>query len=114
MLSSLEKAIVGIRDQGTVDFDVFDQRERAFLHEFEERPNSGLIIPSRCEGSYSCSFQERLLSLDTSNDRPVFAYGGVATQTQWPVVVAGFAVSLFASRLASYSRNFVCQVLETL
>ena len=53
-------AIVGIRNRGFVDFAVFDQIKHAFLHEFEERSESSLIIPSRWEGSYRSSLHRRL------------------------------------------------------
>ena len=59
MLNSLDKALVRLRHQGTVDFDVFEQRERAVLYKFEECPKSGLVIPSCCECPHSFSFQER-------------------------------------------------------
>ena len=37
MLASVGKAIVRIRNKGTVDFDVFDLRERVLLYEFVDR-----------------------------------------------------------------------------
>ena len=40
MLSYLDKATVRIRNQGPVDFDVFDQRECALLYRLEERPRA--------------------------------------------------------------------------
>ena len=110
MMNSLYIAIVGLRDQDTVDSDVFDQRTRALLHKHEERPKNGLIIPSRRESPYSSSLQERL-----SFDRLACAIGGGRPETtralghkQWPACVAGFAVLLFVS-----GRAF-CQLLETL
>ena len=45
-LNFLDKAIVRIRNQGPVDFNFFDQMERAFLSKFEELSKSGLT-PSR-------------------------------------------------------------------
>ena len=58
MLNSVDKASFDTQP-GTVDFDVFDQRERALLYKLEERPKSGLIPPSRCECPHSSSLQER-------------------------------------------------------
>ena len=53
VLNSLDEATVRMRNQGSVD-DVVDQRDRALLFKFEERPKSGSVIPSR-----RCSLQER-------------------------------------------------------
>ena len=125
MLNSLERAIVGVRDQGTVDFDVLDQRKRALLHKLEERPKSGLIIPSRCERPYSSLLQERLFRSSISTHQVIdqHAHSVVPSSRnhpcllrhrQWPAFVAGFAVLLFASGLALSSRNFACQLPKTL
>ena len=90
---------------------------------FEERPKSGLIIPSCCEPhSSSPGGILPTFHLNTSNDRPACANGGVVAQTlpvrtssrEEGALVAGFAVLLFASGLALHSRNFACQLLETL
>ena len=119
------KAMVRARDQGTVDFDVFDQRERALLYKKEERPKSGLITPSRCKGSHSSSLQERLFRHSISTHQMIGQHAQTVVSPsrnhpcglrhrQWPVFVAGLAVLLFASGLAMYSLNFACQLLETL
>ena len=59
ILNSWDKAIIRIRNSGTIDFDVFDQMERALLAKIEELSKSGLMIPSRCECPHSSSLQER-------------------------------------------------------
>ena len=74
---SQEKTTFPICNQGTVDFDVCDQKKCPFPHEFEKQSESSLKSTSRCEGSYNSSIQERL-RFDTSDDRPACAIGGVA------------------------------------
>ena len=87
MLNSMEKAIVRIRNQSTVDSDVFDQRERALLSKFEERPKSGLMIPSCCECPHNSSVQERFF-------RPSISTHPVIDQ--------------IAQAVVSSSRNYLC------
>ena len=118
MQNSLEKAIVRIRNQGPVDFDVFDQRERALLQKFEEHPKSGLIIPSCCEvcsRSDSSDHPSRHIKLSQHAQTVVLSPRHCSCglrHRQRPVFVAGFVVLLFASGPALYSRNFACPRLE--
>ena len=44
MRNSLGKAIVRTSNQGSVNFDVFDQRERALLHKLEERFDNSAVL----------------------------------------------------------------------
>ena len=122
--NSLDKAIVGIRE-GTVDFDVFDQKKSALLHKLEERPKSGLIIPSRCEGASSSSLQERLLRSSVSTHQLIGQHAQWVVLSsrnhpcglqhrQWSGFVVDPNILIFANRLALNSRNFTCQLLETL
>ena len=71
--NSQDTAIVRTRNQGSVDFDVFDQRERALLYKFEERAQG------RSDNSVVLRVSSQLFALgailptfhlDTSNDRP--------------------------------------------
>ena len=94
-MNSLEKAIVGVRNQGTVDFAVFDQWMRVFLHDFEECSENSVVIPSRCEGSHSPSI---------SNDRPACAIGDVAVQKP-PLLTFGTSNGTISS-LVSLSFSF--------
>ena len=57
VMLNLDKAIAPVSDLGTVDLDVFDQRERAPFT-LEERPKRDLIAPSRREGSHHFPLQE--------------------------------------------------------
>ena len=116
MLSSQEKANVGIREPSIVDFDVLDQKERTLFHTLEGRCEHGLISPSRCEGTHSSSLQERLFQLSPSpyikwsiSMRKRWCRRPETTRAdfgnpQWPTSVAGPAVLLFASGLALNSR----------
>ena len=58
MLSSLEKAFVGIRNQGSVDLHVFGKRKCALPPEFEERSERILVTSSCREGPHSSPFQD--------------------------------------------------------
>ena len=117
MLNSLNTGIVGIRNQGTVDFDVFDQRERVLLHNFEEFFQEWFVRMTSQLFASGANLPN--VHLDTSHYRQARAGGGVVVQkppvrTSAQVIVAGFADLLFASRLAQHSRNFACQLIETL
>ena len=114
MLNSLEKGIVGIRNQDTVDFAAFDQRKCAFPHEFEERSQRSVVISSCCQvfvQPFAPGATLPIFRLDTSNGQPPYEIGGVAVQKAF---VASFAVFLFSSGLAWNPCNFSRQLLETL
>ena len=98
ILNSQDKATVHIRNSDNVDFDVFDKVERALLYTLEEIAKSGLMTPSSCECPHISSLQERFFQV---------IGGDVLSGDRW-------AVLLFASGLASNSRNFACQLVETL
>ena len=103
MLSSLDKAIVRLRHQGTIDFDVFETRGST-LSKSEDSPKNGLIIPSCCECPDSSSLQERFFlptfHLDTANGRPACANGGVVGPTP--------PVRTSAQVVARFRRQFRC------
>ena len=120
MLNSLNEANVGIRDQGTLDFDVFDQRMRALLNKLEETFQD----LQRCDCPRSSSLQVRFLRPSISTPQMIDQQAQAVVSSSrhhpcglrhksWQVFVAGFAVLLSASGLALCSRNFACQLSET-
>ena len=88
MFISQDKAICRVRDQGTVDFDVFDQKERSLFHLLEERPKRGLTCSSCSESSHSSLLQEQLFQHFISTDRLIgrFAQMVVSTSRNDPCV----------------------------
>ena len=125
MLHSLDKAIVRIRNQGSVDFDVFDQVEHALLHTLEKLAKSGLLTPSSCECHHISSLQERFFQLSISTDQVIDQNAQTVVkssrnspcglrQSDGSFFDTGLAVLLVASGLASNLCNHSCQLFETL
>ena len=78
MLNSLNTGNVGIRNQGTVDFDLFDQRERVLLHNFEEFFQEWFVRMT--SELFTSGANLPTVHLDTSHDRQARAGGEVVVQ----------------------------------
>ena len=67
MRKSLDKAIVRTSNQGSVDFDFFDQRERTLLHKLEEQfDNSAVLrVSSQLLAPGAASIRKRCVVVQT-------------------------------------------------